>query len=280
MDNRQPEYYDNSKIADYIKCPRLYYFSWEQKIEPEQPNINFKFGASIHLALAHFYYGLDFCSKYSNANVAQDEAIEVFKKDFSPWAEYSNRTKNMESGLLTLDTFFSNPGYWDFGEVIAVESTLKDPKIRYAGKVDLICEKGDELIIIDHKTQGRMGASTFTKWRQLRAFLGYTHLAKLKYPGYRVYTMLVNVMHIVKEPGIFRTPYRFSDFHLDEWRYTTEHIIARIDDDKAHQHWDKYGSECQALNWECNYQVFCDQSAPLGELMMPLDYRQKEEWYV
>lgn len=269
------EHYDNSKIGDFLICPRMYYFNWGIKIEPDVDSIHLKFGSDIHSALEYLYTELKTGRKCNEelklATLAQFR--NAFTSDEVPY----HKTKNLDSGLLILDLFLSNAGFWDFGSVLGMEMEVRAKG--YAGKLDLVTEIEDTIYVIDHKTTSRLDADTFSKWRQDRALLGYNWLVRQLYPGRKRYVTIVNVLHIIKKPGIFRSSYEFSDFHINEWQRNTEEIIVRIK--QAHiDSWPKYDTGCQDSKWGCNYQPLCDQANSLQDLIIPAGYREKGEWYV
>lgn len=271
------EHFDNSKLGDFLICPRMYYFNWELKIEPDDTSPHLGYGTCIHTGLAHLYEELK-TGRTLNPDVVKG-VQDAFRNQYEELDLQPVGNKTLTSGLLALDMFMSNSGYWDFGKVLLVEEEIRTAD-GYAGRLDLVTEIDDTIYVIDHKTTSRLASDTFSRWRQDRALLGYNYLVRQAFPGRKQYVTIVNVFHIVKKLGIFTNRYEFNDFHVDEWKWNTKLIIDTVRSHKAFNNWPKYDTGCQDSKWGCNYQDLCDQAVPLQDLIIPAGFVEKEAWYV
>lgn len=159
MPKSEIEFFSNSKLDSAIYCPRNYYFSWERRIESAEPGVHIHtdFGTCLHSGCATFYRQAKLEPEILKGNGAFDEAvgnaITTFTDDFTELDQDYHTSKNLETGVLALEEFFSNPAYYDLGEVLLVEEDLKNPILRFAGKIDLVTRIGQRIYIIDHKTR-------------------------------------------------------------------------------------------------------------------------------
>lgn len=270
----------NSSIDNYLTCPAMYYFRSIRGIEPTQGAIALEFGSSIHLGAAWYYRTTQEetdNSEYAKARYTE-AAIDLFMSDFTAKDFPYHKQKNIEIGAELLKQLFSACAYWPH-EIIAVERTYYQPigTFLYRGTIDLLVKRNGRLIVIDHKTVGRLSSNTALKWKLRRQFAGYLWLVGAK-------ELTANVLHTVQKPEVLPLPFLFSTSALSRWRRQTLHICNSIMERTERYRiievnnllnasclpdslFPRVGTKCQIYG--CAYESLCLQDIPIQRVIVP-----------
>ena len=152
------DYISFSAIRAYLQCSLRYFFRYVAKLPEERIGASLVFGNAIHGALElHFRRLLE-------GDVAPSLA-EMLAAYHAGWANPSapvrfNKDEQQSSfdGLAErmLRAFLENPVAQPKGQILGVEETLREPLIPglpdFLGRIDLIVETDDAIVITDWKT--------------------------------------------------------------------------------------------------------------------------------
>lgn len=267
----------NSSIDNYLTCPALYFFRNIQGLEPLQGAIALEFGSSVHLGAAWYYRAIQ--EGKEDTLALMEEAIDVFMADFVAKDFSYHKQKNIEIGASLLFELFRTCAFVPH-EIIAVERTYYRPigTFLYRGTIDLLVKRNGRLIVIDHKTVGRLSSNTALKWKLRRQFAGYLWLVGTN-------ELTANVLHTVQKPQVLPLPFLFSNTALNRWHRQTLHIchdiiwrtqqyeairangraleFSRIPDSL----FPRVGTKCQIYG--CSYESLCLQDVPIQHVVVP-----------
>lgn len=289
MENKKNEFFDNSKIASYINCPREFYYSWERRIVLDKPNIHLDFGSVLHKALEVGYKEL---KENRDSLILDNDLIkstfqdELEKKEFS-----ENEDKNLINGLKALDIFLSTENYWSFEQglgnfrIVDVENILSNEYLNYTGKIDLIIETKDKIFVIDHKTTGRLDFNKLNRWRLDRGIIGYNWLVKENIKTDKPIISLINLLYLAAENtqksrgtnSVIQIQFNYTKEQLTIWQQETIYWLDAIKASKKNNFWPKAANKCQIFS--CDYFGLCEQGREIGKEHIGGWYVEKEKWY-
>jgi len=153
--------YNSSSLADYMGCPRLFYWAWIHKggLVPLGPRSALDFGSAFHEALLVWYRKgtvEEAVAKFNTLPAALEDDIRtrgwgetIFKKYIEQYPDEAGRTLHLEVKFRV-----------EIGERI------------YSGTMDRI-EKWNGIYVTDHKTTARLGLSFFETYRPHPQIDGY-----------------------------------------------------------------------------------------------------------
>jgi len=225
---------DSSKLNDFQKCPRYFFFRHILGWTSDQPNIHLEFGTAIHLGMEKLMEGLT-NSHYPIECVRQ--AIDAFKnhylKHFSIEEEGQWSPKNLSNGSLALEQYCEHYNGSENFEVLYTEVAGSVPISEYEFlhfKMDTICRGAEGIFSIDHKTSSRDS----TQWRRQfdlsLQMSAYTHALKCIFPNEPVFGMKVNGILLRKTGnGFIRLPIQKNDEHLLSWLFDIQYILKELD---------------------------------------------------
>jgi CRISPR/Cas system-associated exonuclease Cas4 (RecB family) len=153
------DYFSYSSIRTYQRCPLQYYFRYEAGLPEETVSASLVFGGAIHLAIEHHFREL----LAGNPPPALDALLAKYQAGWREW-QVSEVRFGKEETRQSLDALaarmlakfrassLAKPG----GRILAVEETLRGefvPRLPdLLGRVDLIVERDDALVVADWKT--------------------------------------------------------------------------------------------------------------------------------
>jgi RecB family exonuclease len=178
----------------FKRCKKKWYYSYVEKLVPKDRNKGASFfGSGIHLVLESFYFaktqGVDM-----TLGAMKDVWNEYCDTHLTLADELSAQIREEETTLAygMLASYIDEKQDEDF-EILEVEKRLHwevFPGVTLTGKMDLIVRIGDELWIVDHKTQ-----KSYTGEEQLEMdnqMSAYIWLARKN--GYDVKGCIYNMM--------------------------------------------------------------------------------------
>ena len=156
--NPQRDYLSFSAIRTYQNCPLRYFFRYIAGLPEKTVSASLVFGSGIHRAIErHFQEQLagnpiptlpELLAAYESEWTDRGEELRLFDQD--------ERTTLTGTAERMLTAFQGHAMAQPTGQILAVEETLRGPVIPglpdLLGRVDLIVEERDALVIHDWKT--------------------------------------------------------------------------------------------------------------------------------
>ena len=250
--------YDNTRLSDYKRCPRFFYYRHVRDWSPDGKRAPLVFGGAWHSAMEVVWAGMTppaiMPSKETLARAAYAAFVKYWVEegmpppdeiDYETEKEYSPRTpaQGLEMIVAYIDYRCRNRD--DF-ELLAVERPFavplddKDPTLFYVGKIDKIVKRRGKILGIEHKTTTAYKKDKHTPFRGtfIDSFSpnaqvdGYLYAMHLMFPD-RVGGVWVDAALVHKnEEGFMFIPVERQLQHLDSWLWETRNWIARIEEDK------------------------------------------------
>lgn len=185
------DYLSFSAIRTYQSCPLKYFFRYIAGLPEKMVSASLIFGSGIHRAIeGHFQEQLA-----GNESPTLDELMESYEQEWSergddvPLIDANERSKLTDTAGRMLAEFQVHAMAWPEGKILAVEETLRGPVIPglpdLLGRVDLIVEESDALVIHDWKTS-RSRWNTDQVHDAAEQLLLYAELASDFAPGMQV----------------------------------------------------------------------------------------------
>jgi len=164
---RPRDYLSYSAVTTYQGCPLRYYFRYVAGLPERTVSSSLIFGGAIHRAVEHHFNELlagnepptseALLGEYDRHWQETDPAAIRFGKDES-------RDCLGELAKKVLSAFQSSPLAMPTGRIVGVEEELREPLLSgcpdVLGRLDLIVETIDELIVTDWKTSRSRWSST------------------------------------------------------------------------------------------------------------------------
>lgn len=183
------DYLSFSAVRLYQNCPLKFYFKYCQNLPEEVVSSSLVFGGSIHRAIEHHFRELLAGNPPPSGETLLAEFWEGWRERSSEGIRFGKGESLDSMGDLaqrTLAAFHASNAARPRGRILAVEEELRGPIIPgcpdVLGRVDLIVDDGDALVISDWKTAR-------SRWSREQAedasaqLLLYTELAKDFAPG-------------------------------------------------------------------------------------------------
>jgi hypothetical protein len=268
---------DFSMLNEYERCPRRYFWRYEEqkiKIGAQAPLL---FGTAIHLAMD---------SWYMDKNI--EKAIQLFKDNYP---QNLDEKRTVECGEVLIREYAKTYANQPFEEIIATEKQYEMPltdELVFVGKLDKIIKWVYGLTAIDHKTTS-LYLSTYvpvaeTSWQ----YTGYDALLKNHYST--AWGVLVDILHVPahlwdkeKKPrtAFERVLLTKSPFETAQWQEWVQDVANLISENRKVKKWRKNMGECYSYNSQCSYLDFCLLPVPFSEqiqLMNENPMYETAEW--
>lgn len=228
------DYLSYSAVTTYQRCPLAYYFRYRAGVPEETVSSSLVFGGAIHRTVEHHFRQL-----LAGAEAPSlDELMEEFD---AAWEEHDlqsirfgkDETREELSHLAErmLGTFQASQLARPQGAVLAVEEELRGPLIPgcpdLLGRLDMILEDGDELVVTDLKTSRARWTADQVEEAAGQLLL-YHELVHQFAPDRRVRLQFA-VLTKTKQPtlGVFEVP--ADRWHIDRAKRTVERVWRAID---------------------------------------------------
>lgn len=243
---------DNTALAAFKRCRRLYYFAYWLHRRESVSSGALAYGSVIHKLLETHY-------KTGSPMLAELAARAWWEKN-GPSEQSPDEYRTLDRALLDYrryrDRWGQHPtdeqgrtlGWPDEPLVeLSLESVAGGLIHPYAGKIDRIIELGGLYYIEDHKTTSRLDGNFYRALELSPQFQGYTHKAQFLLPSIRIVGVRVNVIHCLKTSTNFeRQIIPFNREQLDEWEQDTNRWMEDLAEESAR--WQElYGSNPDRL---------------------------------
>ena len=272
--------FDNFALDFYRDCPFYYYCRIVLGVvKPGAKKTAADFGASIHLALEHYY-------KNGMTDVAIKEAMELFQSSFEPKVDIADDKRTIGKGLELLGKYFSRYRHEPFNVVdTEVGGAVELGDYLYTFRIDLITEwlspKG--IYGWDHKTTSSLNRMVVKPNNQLS---GYIYVLNQHYEnvlGFFFNTIGVyksneemdksspkvpspktgKLIYAMKEREVLvRMPTSRTHIEIDQWKKETLYWIHQIEESHLSKVWPRKTKFCTAYASKCQYLDLCQGQEP------------------
>jgi len=222
------KYLSFSRIRTYQNCPLRHYFRYVAGLPEDTVSASLVFGSAVHASLEHHFREL----LIGNSPPDIGQLLTAYD------AEWENRTNEISLGRdddpgklrdtarRMLTAFQSHALSQPTGQILAVEESLSGELLPglppLLGRVDLIVETPDELIISDWKTSRSRWSPEQVEDASEQLLL-YADLARDFAPGKPIRTQIA-VLTKSKETSIEQFSQRFDAIRLAR----TKRVIGRV----------------------------------------------------
>lgn len=149
---------DQSKLTEYMSCPRKYFYRYVLGWQSSYPNNHLVFGSAWHRAVEHLLLG-----QYSKESLHEAAFLflDTYRKDFPADTDDEFEPKDPKNALLTLskyrDRFFHDSLEYEvlFTEIAGQVYVAPDEPMHF--KIDAILrdKRTNKIFLLDHKTSQR-----------------------------------------------------------------------------------------------------------------------------
>lgn len=201
------EYVSWSAISTFRSCPLKYFFRYVAGLPEESVSAALVFGTGIHAAIEHHYQAL----LAGDAQPDLDKLLFVYRAAWLGHAPAriqfgSSETRDSLDALAAkmLAAFLNSPAANVQGRVLGVEEEIRGTLVEgvpdFYGRIDLVTEDDDRLVLTDFKTS-RGKWSTEQAEDAAEQLVLYSKLAGELAPGKKLVTRFL-VLTKTKEPVI------------------------------------------------------------------------------
>lgn len=279
-----PEVIDSTMRADFVSCPRKFYYARLYNFTKQAANIHRHFGGVFARALEVYrrVYWDETLARPHDADFALQTAVTTIIKEWGDYEPPPNATKTVWACIDALASYFEqwNPATDIFIPHLvdgrpAVECTFAVPipgfthpttgnPLLYAGRYDMLATRRGgpgQLYIEDDKTTGALGESWIEQWRLRAQFTGYAWAA-------REHDIRVNGV-IVRGVGILKTQINFAEsvqsranWKIDAWLDQLRRDVDRMLESWRRGVWDQNLDVACSQFGGCMFQDLCDSPQP------------------
>lgn len=248
MSTHKLQYYDNTMLSDYKKCPRMYYLRHERGWRPTGTAMALIFGLCWHEAMDiiwRHYHKFDKKELVTLAMAAfEAKWIEEGCKPFADLdlqdlemlgARTPNTAEEMLYGYIEKRVLFL-----ENAELVAAERPFAVPLypdnkyLWYIGRMDKnIIFQGDK-IVLEHKTtteykvDGGFKTQYVEGWFPNSQCEGYLYASNLEYPGTRYLWVDAALVHKKVHDAFKFIPISSAFANMDNWLWEVRDWISRV----------------------------------------------------
>ncbi len=231
---------DSSKIEEYISCPRRYFYRYILGWTPDTTDTHLYFGTCWHLAMEHLLLN---GYSYESVIEAYSKFESAYRERFSEVTDAERFPKTPAVVLKALAGYVkewhahdSENGYKTLHtEVAGSVSITKGRKIHF--KMDSILQDKDGMFFsLEHKTGSTNNRQWQDKWKLSIQVGTYSHVLYCLYMK-DVWGIKINGTFFKKGRGgageveFVRVPVRKTPDSMEDWLYTVEYWIDKIEED-------------------------------------------------
>lgn len=212
--------YDSSSITTFMRCEKLFYWRDVRGYEPQAKSKALDIGSAIHSAIAAWL---------------KEESWEQALQD-----ELEDKTHFEECLVLMKGYIKKYTGDEYFRNIVTIEREFNVPLLNYpnlsvTGRIDVVVESDEKLLLVEHKTASRSDPNFFSKFRRDIQHRFYAYAVRRLYNRYD--GMLVDAIIKKKEPAKGKPDDRYvravvleneMDKDFTEFEYLVNSIHERI----------------------------------------------------
>ena len=228
---------DSSKLTDYLRCPRYYFYRHILGWEFEGKNINLIFGESWHRAKESILInGTDDVSLAA----AMQSFMKYYRQYYTEHTDLGNYPKNPGNALQALVEYrqqYGSNSEYKVVEIAGKPATeiygtvpISDDRL-YHFRIDAIVqnERG-KFLFIDHKTSGSDRDIYRKAYNLSMQMLAYYHVINCMYPPEQVEGGSVELTIFRKKGNLnIRIPIKKTLAMMDEWLDAVSAIIRECE---------------------------------------------------
>lgn len=226
------DYLSFSAIRAYQSCPLRYYFRYVAGLPEKTVSASLVFGAAIHLAIEQHYREL----LTGNGPPRLEQLLEHYRQGWAERraelrltpAEKQKQLDQLAQRMLT--AFTMHPMALPDGRILAVEEELRCGLVPGApeliGKLDLVVETSNELVVWDWKTSRSRWSQDQVLDAAEQLFL-YSELVKDFAPGKRI-KLAFSVLTKTKEVQIEQHTLAVEPRRVDRIKRIVERVWKAI----------------------------------------------------
>lgn len=247
-----PSAMGNSKWAEFIRCPRRYYYQFVKRLKPVELSPALELGGLVHEAIAQallawedgdeafwgaLWYVLDKAATV--APVTANEAIRLMKA----WAKFWG-----PQGLLKIRA----------ENILHVEKLLevKEP-FHYSTRIDAVIRIQNQPTICEHKTAARRSMLLLDSYKLNPQFLGQVWLWKKCDCGELRSFMVDQIVKHEREVMIFQEEIKIPDNMLKAWEKSMKKVSWDLAECAHFNKWPQTFHNCTMWNRACEYMGMC-----------------------
>jgi putative RecB family exonuclease len=227
------DYLSFSAIRLYQTCPLKYYWRYVMGLPEESVSSSLVLGSAVHRAIElHFRELLA-----GNPPPSRDTLFAEFSAEWNSresevrFNKNEDRASLEDMGSRILAAFQDSDAAQPAGQILAVEEELRGPVVSgcpdILGRVDLIVDDGDSLVVSDWKTSRNRWSAEQTEDAAEQLIL-YSELAKDFAPGKPVKLEFV-ILTKAKEPVVDRHLLPVLPAKVDRTKRVVESVWRAID---------------------------------------------------
>ena len=263
---------DPSRMGDYLRCPRLYFYRHVLGWRTETSQLPLVFGESWHRAKELlFVRGV----KEENVEEAHRRFMDYYREHFSEDTDLDS-PRSPGNALTGLHEYVSLYGDWvtleRIGDRPATEVygtvPISDTRILHF-RIDAILRSGSRVLIVDHKTSGINSPTYQSIYSVSNQVYTYLHAMMSLYGVEKVEGLLIDLSVFKKSGNVHvRIPIKKSIEAMEEWLWNANKVYSRIEEDYEDlsksspedpimRAFPKNERGCAAFGRKCEYYDFC-----------------------
>lgn len=302
---------DNTKRADFNRCPRYYYYMHERNLRPAYSSTALRAGITWHEMMEAYY---NHVHKYgwTRDGKALEQALLAGKLSWERESEgrlfyddYRSLPNLVDIFMQYISHYSHEEGMLEVIEAEKLFEILMEPAnapqcyfpglqpFIFQGKIDLVAKVNGRPWVIDHKTTGWQLAKVKQELNYSPQFIGYFMAAK-KLFDFQPDGMLIRLTHYtarrVKSGDYGKLTVNFdqavnvySQQTINMWEQHLCDVVSRIMLEKRRQVWPMDFDGCNRYG-KCPFSELCEQSCRAQEVntygysvVEPWDVRQANE---
>lgn len=292
------EYHDNTKVSDYRRCPRFFYFRHELGWVVDTPRLALAFGGAWHKAMDILWTNIN--DEYAS-NLAYDAFLLAWigeyklshPDDMGPAEIEQCGMRHPFTAHEMLINYVAVRRTWiSECEVLAIERpfivSLSDD-IFYAGRIDKIVKRRGKIHGIEHKTTSAYKKDGPFRKQFLESFSPDSQIDGYLFAGHELYGQDFQgiyvdgaLVHKTIHDGFCMIPVQRHPKQLEAWKWETQEQVGLIRHNKGFQNlatdigfmaaWPKNTNSCWDFNAACSYLNLCKSWPDPREKELPSGY--------
>lgn len=226
---------DSSKIEEFMRCPRRYFYRYIVGWTTDQPDYNLHFGTSWHKAMEHLLI-----KGYEPDAVAEACLLfeETYREYFPPETDEDRHPKTPMVAFKGISKYAATYKATDMYDKtlyveIAGSVSIGDRPIHF--KMDSIIERDGLVFTREHKTGSTMSRQWADRWKLSVQVGTYIHVLNCMFSQNKVLGAEINGAFFKKgargsggEVDFMRVPVRKTPEVMEDWLYTVRHVVDDI----------------------------------------------------
>ena len=259
---------DASKLSEYQRCRRKFFFRYVLGWETEEPNIHLVHGEAWHRAMSHV---LRNGFEAESIQGAFAKYLEYYREHFNEMQDQVNYPKSPGSVLQSLVEYGIKYGNEEFELLhteIAGTVPVDDKRVLHF-RLDTICKDKNGYFSLEHKTTSQFSQAWLDSWSLSLQVGLYTHVLFCLYPQDEVYGIKINGAVFRKKGNdyprviIRKTEDQMAVWHwnimntldLLEWDY--DELAGCSPEDKVMEAFPLNPQSCFSFGRLCKYHAYC-----------------------